>query len=446
MQNTNSPDASSYILVSVLLQSERLSEDVELRENVTDVDIFEHMDKPYLTAQVLFIDNEYILEQIDILGAERISITVHSMQEETVPITKNFYISKVLNTEKSGDNIQTVAFHLIEDIGYISNLININRHYSGKSSLIAEKIATNFLNKELAHGSTDKQTMDVIIPNLNPVEALKWIANRTTTNDGYPFYVYSTLVGDKIQYRDLGAILSTPVINSEMTYKYSSQATKSVKPDVRRRSIKSHSFTNNMENLFAVIKKGLVGSRYEYIETITDKQKSFHFDIVKDLYKPLVSAGVMSQNQSNYAFSEKYVHDNKSYNKHSTRTISQLRGSGAYRETDEDTEFKLSFGETRNTAEYKLDIISRAMDNALKKNPLTIIVDGVDFIDGTSHATIGNNLRVEFLVSNPEPGKGEDQIDAKKSGDYLIYSTRHMFKKETYDLALTCVKIGNYKR
>ena len=101
MQNTNSPDASSYILVSVLLQSERLSEDVELRENVTDVDIFEHMDKPYLTAQVLFIDNEYILEQIDILGAERISITVHSMQEETVPITKNFYISKVLNTEKS---------------------------------------------------------------------------------------------------------------------------------------------------------------------------------------------------------------------------------------------------------------------------------------------------------------------------------------------------------
>jgi hypothetical protein len=231
-----------------------------------------------------------------------------------------------------------------------------------------------------------------------------------------------------------------------MTYKYSSQATKSIKPDVRRRAIKSHTFTNSMENLFTIIQKGLVGSRYEYIETITETQKSFHFDVVKDLYKPLVSSGVMSRNQSNYAFSEKYVHDNKSYNELSSRTISQLRGSGAYRETDEDTEFVLSYGETRNTSEYKLDIISRAMDNALKKNPLTIVVDGIDFIDGTSHATIGNNLRVEFLVSNPEPGKGEDQIDAKKSGDYLIYSARHMFKKETYDLALTCVKIGNYKR
>lgn len=446
MKPDNSPDTSSYILVSVLLQSERISEDIELRENVTDVDIFEHMDKPYLTGQILFLDNEYVLEQIDILGAERISITVHSVRDDTVPITKTFYITKIINTEKTGDNIQTVAFHLIEDIGYISNLINVNRHYNGKSSTIVEKIASNFLNKELAHGSTDKQTMDVIIPNLNPAEALKWISNRTTTNDGYPFYVYSTLVGNKIQYRDLGTILSTPVINSDMTYKYSSQATKSVKPDVRRRAIRSHSFTNNMENLYTIIQKGLVGSRYEYVETINEKQKSFHFDIVKDLYKPLVSTGVMARNQSNYAFSEKYEHDNKSFNKHSARTISQLRGSGAYRETDEDTEFKLSFGETRNTAEYKLDIISRAMDNALKKNPLTVVVDGVDFIDGTSHATIGNNLRIEFLVTNPEPGKGENQIDAKKSGDYLIYSTRHMFKKETYDLALTCVKIGNYKR
>lgn len=443
---TNSHNASDYTLVSVLLQSERLNTDVELRENVTDIDIFEHLDKPYLTGQVLFLDNEYVLEQIDILGAERLSITVQSMRQDTQAITKTFYIAKVLNTEKTGDNIQTVAFHLIEDIGYISNLTNVNRHYSGKSSLIAEKICSNFLGKELAHGSTDKQSMSVIIPNLNPTEALKWIANRATTNDGYPFYVYSTLVGNKIQYRDLGSILSTPVINPDVTYKYSAQATKSVKPDVRRRAIKSHTFSNNMENLFAIIQKGLIGSKYEYLDTINESQKSFDFDVVKDLYKPLVGQGIMQKNQSNYAFSEKYEHNGKSFNKLKSRTIAQLRGSGAFRETDVEDEYVLSFAEARETSDYKLDIISRAMNNAMKKNPLTIIVDGLDFIDGASHATIGNNLRVEFLVSNPEPGKSEDQIDAKKSGDYLIYSARHMFKKETYDLALTCVKIGNYKR
>ena len=37
-------------------------------------------------------------------------------------------------------------------------------------------------------------------------------------------------------------------------------------------------------------------------------------------------------------------------------------------------------------------------------------------------------------------------IDKRKSGDYLIFASRFFFKKERFDLALTCVKLGNMKR
>ena len=86
------------------------------------------------------------------------------------------------------------------------------------------------------------------------------------------------------------------------------------------------------------------------------------------------------------------------------------------------------------------------MDNVIKQGSLTMTVNGEDFIDGDKHSTIGNNLRCEFLRSIPETDRDDDKLDPKKSGDYLIYAAKHMFKREKYDLILNCVKIGNYRR
>ena len=77
---------------------------------------------------------------------------------------------------------------------------------------------------------------------------------------------------------------------------------------------------------------------------------------------------------------------------------------------------------------------------------MTMVVAGLDFIDGDKHSTIGNNIRVEVLVSsNPENNVGEPLTDKKKSGDYLIFAAHHMFKRGIrYDLKLSCVKLANY--
>ena len=446
MPRTNeTSQVSDYIFESILLQSERLNTDVELREVTTDLDIFEHLDKPYLTAKILLLDNENLFENADILGAEKISIKIRSMRKDTKPISKTFYITHVVSTEKTGDNIQTMALQLIEDIGYISNLINVNRFYKGKVSKIIKDISEEFLDKGILSASIAKQDINLIVPNLNPIETLKWITSRVTSKRGYPFYIYSSLVKDKLLFNDLGTMLQENVINPDISYQVSSMAAQSSDPDIKRRIIRSHTFGNNIENLYKIIRKGLIGSKYEYIDTINDKQKSFDFDIKKDLYDILASDSVLQQNQANPAFSEEYKINNKSFNKLQNRKIVQVGGSGSYKLEDGES-YKNSYREEKLASEYKLEIISRAMDNVLKKNPLTMVIDGVDFIDGDKHSTIGNNLRAEFLSSDPELGAGERKIDAKKSGDYLIYAARHMFKKEQYDLSLTCVKIGNYKR
>ena len=439
-----SDSSKTYKFESILLQSERLNVDVELREVVQDVEIFEHLQKPYMTGFIFLVDNENMFQEADIIGGERITITVKSLRPDTESISNTFYISKILNTDKINDNIQTVSIHLIEDIGYVANALNVNRYYSGKATKVLRNIASEFLDRELLSSESDKQKMNVIVPNLNPIEAMDWIRSRITNRDGYPFYLYSTLVGNELRLNDLGTLLQQPVINSDVSYKYSSKATKSDDQDVKRRTIFSHEFIGATEDLFKVIKKGLVGSRYEYIDTIEDKQKYFDFDVLKDFLLPAVDTGAIQSNQPNFSFTDEYKVKGKSLNKIPSRTITQVGGSGAYREVESGA-YPLTYRETIDEAEYKLEIISRAMDNMIKKNPLSMLTDGIDFLDGDKHHTVGNNIRVEFESSKPDRD-GEKSIDAKKSGDYLIFATRHMFKQERYDVALTCIKLGNYKR
>ena len=436
---------SSYQFTSVILQSERITVDVELRDVVTDLDIFEHLDKPYLTGKILLIDNENFLQESDLLGGEKIIVTVKSFREETSAITKTFYISKISATEKAQDNVQVIGLDLIEDISFISNLQVVNRSYLGRISEILNKISFNYLNnKPITTSNTDFDSIKVIIPNLEPLHAFKWLCNRAKTNDGYPFYLYSTFARNELQFFDLGTLLKTSVINPNVPYRQNSAAARSYEPDIRRRTMLTHQFASGAE-LLELIQKALIGANYEYIDTTLESRKSFHYDIMKDLFKPLLAKNVLQQNQPNPQFSAEYKLNGKSFNKLSSAQLTMIGGNNAYRTTD-DINYIKGYNEERNVANYKAKIISQAMDSILRTEPLSMVVDGVDFLDGDKHSTIGNQLRVEFSISNPEPNSDADRIDKRKSGDYLIFAARHMFKKEKYDLALSCVKLGNYRR
>jgi len=435
---------SDYTLESVLLQSERLEKDVELNEVTTDVDIYEHLDKPYLTGQVTIIDNNRIYEQADLLGGERITIKIKSKRKETKTITNYFYIKKIVFDEKSGDNVQVLSFHLIEDTAFISNLININKAYSGKASDIISKISKEYLDTELFVNGEDKQNVKVIVPNLNPIETIKWLTQRATTVRGYPFYCFSTLAFNRLNFVDLGTMLEAPVINPIIPYRYSRVINNSTDEDERRRVIKAYRMTGNAEDLASMIKKGLIGAKYKFIDTYKDEQAEGNFNIVTDLAKNIIEDELL-KGQPNLNYSIAYKHNEKSFDDFQSRTISTVRSSGAYKDHEVDAEASQvkTYGEAVELADYKLEVISRAMDNLLKKSVLSIVVPGLDFIDGDKHSTISNQIRVEFQNSDPFFGK---DLDKKKSGNYLIYGVRHQFKKEKYDAILTLVKMGNMRR
>lgn len=447
---------SGFLLSSVLLVSERLTESVELNRIVTDVEIFEHIEKPYLTGRIMVIDDSNFYENADIQGSERIQITIESTEEDSTPITKTFFVSKVEKIQKVQDNAQTLMIHLVEDVFYISSLKNINRHYTGSRSNIIGKIAQNFLNKKVFLTGKDRSVIEVIVPNMHPLEAMMWLNKKAANSRGYPFYLYSTLVGDDFRMENLGDILLRPALNAgqdDAAFTISSvKAQDTMNVTVQRRVIENHNMSSQ-ENLLDLIRKGLISSKFEYIDTLTENTKSFNYNSRKDVFAKLIHDGILSDTQPNPSIDFAELIDDKLIETYKSVKSTYVGGSMAYRDSDTAEGFtpftynawNNSYGEYKTGADYKLNVISATMDAILKKNPFTISLNGLEFIKGDAHRTIGNNILIQVQATHDQ---ADDGIDRKKSGSYLIYSVRHMFKKtvDKYDVSMNCVKIGSLKR
>tara|TARA_R100000278_G_scaffold123157_1_gene111588 strand:+ start:2202 stop:3569 length:1368 start_codon:yes stop_codon:yes gene_type:complete len=447
---------TSFDFETIQLLSERLDRPIELNRIVSDIEIFEHLEKPYLTARMLLIDDSNLYQAADIVGSERILITIKTADEGSRSISKTFFIDSVEKQQKIQNNATTIAFHLVEDIFYESSLQNVNRYYSGKPSDIIKKISNQYFQKTIDQDGDDTQFVELIVPNLHPIDAMQWIRSRACTNRGYPFYLYSTLVGDSLKFEDLGTMLTKTALNAGNTPNFtaSSNRTQStMNIHVARRAIENLEM-ESQENLLDVIRSGLISSDYEFVDTLTENTRSFSYDIEKDLYAKLKLDGILSDKQTEPAISFNEKIKDKSINQYKSTKSTYIGGSMAYRDVDADNDqpdplkyvqWNNSYNETKSGAEYKLRVIKSSMDTMLKKNPLSINLNGIEFLYGEKHSTIGNNI--EVTIPNTQVHRDADREDKKKSGKYLIYSVRHQFSKtvDKYQVTMNCMKIGNLK-
>ena len=438
------PERVNYFsLEKVIIESDRLPIKFDVRNVATDIDIYEHIDKPYLTASIVFIDSEGIFTGMDFVGGEKITIEIKSTRTESTSIRKVFYVTSIMNAVKINDQNEVIGLNLIEDIGYFSNLINVNKSFFGSCYKIIQNIFLENLRKDVTQLGNDIQSkFNVIVPNLNPLEAASWIKNKATDENGFPFFLYSTLVEDDIKFSSLSSLLREVSMNSYMPFTYWQTASTSDNQTAQRRTILSYTYAD-VENMFELINAGTVGARYTYLDTFTGNHTNFAFDVMKDALTPYLENKIDTSGTQLLPIDEKMLSfDNIPINRVQSKTITQIGSAGVFNDGTSDETKKGSYSEESNVVSYKKKAISRAIHKFLTKAPMSIVVNGYDFIDGTYNTTLGNKISINFINSAVH-SFSEDRIDPKRSGDYLIYATRHMFKKERYDLALSCVKIGN---
>tara|TARA_Y100000992_G_scaffold302694_1_gene278498 strand:- start:1693 stop:3120 length:1428 start_codon:yes stop_codon:yes gene_type:complete len=468
MENTRSQQVE-YVVSSIILEpGEDRYEPLDLTQTFISADIYESLDKPYITADLILLDNRDWYEKYDILGGEKITMIIASRKNTggftPTPIKKTFFIKSVLNNERVDENTQVVVFSLYEDILYAANLQNLNRFYEGKGSDIIKKIGIEFLKRhdglgtnvsfDPDEGANDQQIYNLIVPNLDPLQACKWICDKMSTDKGFPFFLYSSLYTDRLILRNLEQLLKSPPINPNPGQEYHYGQGKNMSNDTNlARKVIISAKLGKSEDLFKIIEKGYIGSDICYLNTALPDASTeirFDYDVVKDTLKPALDASIFPRHQNNPGYTPAFKLDGKPFNEYQSRNITLLGGSNPFRLDDLPSDgsvpqYPLALGEAYDEAQYKLFVSSQAIKSLLTKAPLTMIVNGVDFIDGDNHSTIGNQIRCSFFKTNRDKENKNElaEKDSKMSGDYLIYRTRHILKKNRYDLTLTMCKLGS---
>lgn len=478
-------DAISYFSV-ILVNSMSEENNIEIGPLVSDLDIFEHMDKPYLTGNIAIYDNATLFNAVNLNGAMEVIITIvpnlEGIVDDVKPVNRRFVLDKLVSSNKVDEQGEVFLFHMIESSIFKSEYRRINKSFTGTCTSIIGNILDTIVEsdsnlKDLKYFSSadDRQQMKVIVPNMSPFQALTWIKNKAATNLGHPFYLFTSLAGVKtINFLSLKLLLEAEPIN-DIPFTYSGPANNaaesgsSVEVDpkalLKDRSILNYEFADVLD-FHTLFKDGVMAAEAQFIDVIDSYVESqvhtqlpFPMTVLFDAYKDIIEdqGGSLGPNPEkrppNYMpsmISDDMKEDG--FVKEPVR-ISKVVSSGAYSVgiaeplpvgSGKINLPSYSEAEIHTDHLYKLSLKNRATDAFLKMNPITLTVNGLAFLSGQNSTTVGNIINVLF-TSNAHGSEDSTMPvkDKQKSGRYLVYSARHSFRGSSYTVSLTGMKLYN---
>ena len=402
---------------------------------VTDIEIFEHIDLPYITGQVAFIDTERLYDRIGFDGGDSVTIAL-KQTKSSKRIEKTFIIDRVISTVKANETTELITFHMIEDIAFISRFINVNRSYSGSPSNIIENISKDYLQKDIINtGDVYQNKLKVIVPNMQPLDAMCWIKNRMTTRDGIPYYLFSVFDGPALNLISLDDMLNEKPFNTKAPFIHGlHNLYTEIEGGVFRNYPIMKYEHKNVDDLFGLVEKGLISSTYSYYDSHSAKPTKQFLNAEEPLSTLLPAK---SDRRHNMPFNLEI--DGDRINEKNARKIYQLSQSGAYEDgTNRFRSYDQEPGKGHIQKAY-----NRSMKHILLKETMRVRVSGAGFLDGTNHRSVGSIVRLGFKSN--KPNDAGLRFDLKKSGDYLIYACKHSIRAEKYDIELECVKNASFK-
>lgn len=436
--NIGGEHSSSYSIESATLKSSRTNFTVEISSVLSELVVFEHLNKPYLTAYLIMVDGEAVIEGMDIQGAESIEIIIkrNTDAKKVKPIKFNFVIKAIKKQIQTNETTQAVVFQLVDENLFKSNLQNINKSYEGQPHEIIDKIIEEYLGRDDLKTSATFNSLKktkVIIPHMQPLEAAEWIRNRAINENGYPFYLYKTAITDEYIFADLETLLSSPVINPDFPF-IDAQASGSSETEMRNFVIEKMSQTD-IHDLYEMISQGVISSTNRYYDVTRGDYESVDFNINNDLFPDI---NKLNNKQARVLVDGFLAMDGVEISNYDSRIRSHISNAKPYENVK-------SYDEEMDGGAHKMKIKARALQYLLNKAPLKLTVDGAEFIHGDQNYGIGNSIRI---LTKTKAETEESRIDTRTSGDYLIAAATYTFKfskSNKVETTMICTKVANYQ-
>ena len=365
--------------------------------------------------------------------------------EEPV-VVKYFFFSKINDTQKMNERAELLSISLVEEHVYIDAIKQFSKSYTDELENIITSIADNELGKTVVKSLFEPSVQGprkIIVPYLSPLEAIQWLRDRATTQTGSPIFLSGSLYTNSLVMSSLDGLLREDVINDKLPLRYSSAISGvDADQDQLRPYYEIMSFKEvDAENSLALYENGAIGSFYASIDAGTGVLSGDHISI-RDILDEFYTNKLISADTNQSVFDPSLEIDGKLSDEYNSLHIHQVVSSNTYNQFKSYHDETSLLGENNSLIESRLKAKNKIIRTFLKKNIIDIGMNGSLFFKGK--ISVGRKLRLLFLNSNVQGDLKDtnDQIDKRKSGDYIILATNHRLADEKHTTILRLTKLG----
>lgn len=441
--STNNDNQSQYKITQAYITSEGMGGDqesnrVNVNSNIIELVFFESLEKPYISGQIAITDDQGFIDGMGFSGTERLFISIASEDKTLVPVMERYFlmtsIDQVIKSNDAGQ-ASVYMFTLLDEHAFLSKSKKISRTVTDTIEKEITKICGQDLNKDVDLSylyPSIQNNMKVLIPYLHPLEACDWLRDRATTVNGCPLFLYASIHDTNLRLGSLDKMLEQQPWNNELPYLYSPANVKQTegKSPLHRTFQVQTMRAAKLQNTMKQMMSGSVGSVYNNTNLGTGQITSQRFDVT-DSIKNLVKSGVINNTKTQNVYPDNFKIDDKLLNKMDSKVFHQITSTGTY------GTFK-SYHDEMKPSSFTNKVTNHAVRNMLYKNQFELTVPGAGFI--VSKASVGDVVRVETL-SDDGDSKSTLSFDQLRTGDFLIYNTRHTFKNTRHDVVMTVCKL-----
>ena len=447
--------AQEYKIEEAIITADRLGAEYDIRRYILQADFFEDLTRPYVTGQIVFMDDIGLVQEIGIKGTETIKITISTAEEFATKAswTMEFNIVSIVQKQKATDYTELYHINLISPHAFRDQNIKISRSYTGRLTKICEAILKNHLDVDVdpsyAGGLTEAQDpVKIITPYISPLESVQWLIDRASTEVGAPFYAYQTLYDqeggrDKIRIGNLETMMKAPAFNEDKHMVYGAARGMAVAgADVTAQDVLVKSLTaHNIEETLKLCQEGALGANLIQLDTFTSQRFERHFDATRLLDK-LADKEIIKgrENQNVYDEEQKltFAGEEKTLNECDARYVTSINSFGTYGTTN-------GYADVQDQFQAMNKIRTGAVKSLLNRNMIDIVIPGITFFEakgagGNSLVSVGDVIWVDFLQSNTDKTEGE--LNEEMSGLYLIHKCRNSYKDTTHEIAMSISKLS----
>jgi hypothetical protein len=176
--------------ISKLAITLKTGEVLDVRNVFQEINLYDSIFTPCISGSIIITDSIGLINRLAFDGNESIVIEI-GKDESNIKFSKGFRIHKLTDRKYINQSTEAFVLHFTSDQFILSQQLKVNQTYQKTTyDNMVSLIMKDYLRVNQIVSSTSEGLRTIVVPNLNPIDAVQWIAKRALDKNASPNFLF----------------------------------------------------------------------------------------------------------------------------------------------------------------------------------------------------------------------------------------------------------------